>query len=171
LLLSSPAFSHGGLIPAAYTCDASSLSPPLVWSDIPEDAKCLALFCYDPDAPGRTFCHWAIYNIGSGASGLEEGAGARTRKATYPQAVSDFCCAGYDGPCPPSGHGIHHYHFRLSALKEPLDDVATRARCARRSDAAGASSRDCVSRTHRELRTLLAATSDMCVLASIHLKI
>ncbi len=130
LLLSSPAFSHGGLIPAAYICDASSLSPPLVWSDIPEDAKCLALFCYDPDAPGRTFCHWAIYNIGSGASGLEEGAGARTRKATYPQAVNDFCCAGYDGPCPPRGHGIHHYHFRLSALKEPLDDVATRARCA-----------------------------------------
>ncbi|HUA56609.1 MAG TPA: YbhB/YbcL family Raf kinase inhibitor-like protein, partial [Candidatus Sulfotelmatobacter sp.] len=22
----------------------------------------------------------------------------------------------YDGPCPPKGRGVHHYHFRLLAL-------------------------------------------------------
>jgi phosphatidylethanolamine-binding protein (PEBP) family uncharacterized protein len=27
---------------------------------------------------------------------------------------------GYRGPMPPPGHGVHHYHFRLFALKTPL---------------------------------------------------
>jgi phosphatidylethanolamine-binding protein (PEBP) family uncharacterized protein len=30
--------------------------------------------------------------------------------------VNDFGNAHYDGPQPPKGHGVHHYHFRLSAL-------------------------------------------------------
>ncbi|RWD98883.1 MAG: YbhB/YbcL family Raf kinase inhibitor-like protein, partial [Mesorhizobium sp.] len=25
----------------------------------------------------------------------------------------------YDGPAPPVGHGVHHYHFRLAALDVP----------------------------------------------------
>ena len=32
------------------------------------------------------------------------------------QAVNDFRKTGYGGPCPPHGHGPHHYHFRLLAL-------------------------------------------------------
>ena len=27
---------------------------------------------------------------------------------------------GYRGPAPPPGHGLHHYHFRLYALDQPL---------------------------------------------------
>ena len=26
-----------------------------------------------------------------------------------------------DGPAPPRGHGVHHYHFRLYALDQPLE--------------------------------------------------
>jgi phosphatidylethanolamine-binding protein (PEBP) family uncharacterized protein len=29
---------------------------------------------------------------------------------------NDFGNCRYDGPQPPAGHGIHHYHFRLFAL-------------------------------------------------------
>ena len=29
--------------------------------------------------------------------------------------------ANYAGPCPPPGHGIHHYHFKLYALDTTLD--------------------------------------------------
>ena len=29
---------------------------------------------------------------------------------------NDFGKPGYGGPCPPRGHGPHHYHFRSFAL-------------------------------------------------------
>ena len=29
--------------------------------------------------------------------------------------------AGYAPPCPPPGHGLHHYHFKLYALDTMLD--------------------------------------------------
>jgi Raf kinase inhibitor-like YbhB/YbcL family protein len=38
------------------------------------------------------------------------------RNANMKQAVNDFRKTGYGGPCPPHGHGPHHYHFRLLAL-------------------------------------------------------
>ena len=28
---------------------------------------------------------------------------------------------GYIGPCPPVGHGVHHYHFKIYALDTELD--------------------------------------------------
>ena len=30
----------------------------------------------------------------------------------------------YDGPQPPAGHGVHHYHFRVFALDVPKLDVS-----------------------------------------------
>jgi Raf kinase inhibitor-like YbhB/YbcL family protein len=35
---------------------------------------------------------------------------------TMHEAINDFHQRGYRGPCPPHGHGRHHYHFRLYAL-------------------------------------------------------
>ena len=29
--------------------------------------------------------------------------------------------ASVSGPCPPPGHGTHHYYFQLSALDAPID--------------------------------------------------
>lgn len=34
--------------------------------------------------------------------------------------LNDFGRQGYGGPMPPRGHGVHHYHFRLYALDQPL---------------------------------------------------
>jgi len=52
--LTSTAFADGQLIPADYTCDGKSLSPPLSWTDVPPTARSLVLLCDDPDAPLRT---------------------------------------------------------------------------------------------------------------------
>jgi Raf kinase inhibitor-like YbhB/YbcL family protein len=41
------------------------------------------------------------------------------------QAVNDFRKVGYGGPCPPHGHGPHHYHFRLLALS--MEDLPAKA--------------------------------------------
>jgi Raf kinase inhibitor-like YbhB/YbcL family protein len=30
--------------------------------------------------------------------------------------VNDFGKPGYGGPCPPKGHGLHRYRFKLMAL-------------------------------------------------------
>jgi hypothetical protein len=32
---------------------------------------------------------------------------------------SNFGEAAYDGPCPPPGSGVHHYHFAIWALAQP----------------------------------------------------
>ena len=35
------------------------------------------------------------------------------------EACNDLGKTGYSGPCPPKGHGTHHYHFRLLAISRP----------------------------------------------------
>jgi hypothetical protein len=50
---------------------------------------------------------------------LPEGAGSEPSAAEFHQGVNDYGHARYDGPCPPQGHGTHHYHFRLAALDTP----------------------------------------------------
>jgi Raf kinase inhibitor-like YbhB/YbcL family protein len=46
------------------------------------------------------------------------------------QAVNDFGEPRYDGPQPPRGHGVHHYHFRLLALDTPRLETPHSARVA-----------------------------------------
>ena len=63
ITITSSAFSEGSMIPRQYTCDGEDISPPLVWTGIPEGIKSLALICDDPDAPVGTWVHWVIFNI------------------------------------------------------------------------------------------------------------
>lgn len=114
--LTSPAFAEGETIPIKHTCDGEDLSPPLQWRNVPQGTKSLALIGDDPDAPGRTFVHWVLYNIPPTAEELPEGIPAA---ATLPdgarQGMNDFRRIGYGGPCPPAGKP-HRYVFKLYAL-------------------------------------------------------
>ena len=112
--LTSEAFAHEGAIPQRYTCAADDVSPPLTWSDIPHGTVELALTCDDPDAPGGTFVHWVLWGIPPATTSLAPG-------EVPPGALhgrNDFGASNYRGPCPPRGHGTHHYHFTLYALGE-----------------------------------------------------
>lgn len=113
LVLESPAFRDGGDIPAKYARDGDNVSPPLLWRDAPGGTRSYLLFVEDPDAPNGVFRHWAAYDIPADRDSLPENA-----SATEPlrQAQNDFGHNAYDGPQPPPGHGVHHYHFRLFAL-------------------------------------------------------
>jgi Raf kinase inhibitor-like YbhB/YbcL family protein len=111
--LVSSAFADGAQIPRRFTCDGEDLSPPLQWSDAPGGARSFVLLCDDPDAPAGTWHHWAAYDLPAVLMELAEGA---ARNKDLKQAVNDFQKVGYGGPCPPHGHGPHHYHFRLLAL-------------------------------------------------------
>lgn len=120
LRLKSTAFENGGLIPRQHTCDGKDLSPALFWSGVPPGAKTLALLVDDPDAPGRTFLHWLIFNLPATATGLPEGVPPRTAvEKDGTQGLNDFGNLGYGGPCPPSG--THSYVFTLYAVDATLE--------------------------------------------------
>lgn len=124
--LQSSAFADRSAIPRRFTCDGENLSPPLQWSDAPEATGSFVLLCDDPDAPGGTWHHWAVYDIPPDQNGLVENAARKTR---LKQAANDFRKAGYGGPCPPPGHGIHHYRFRLIALSADHLRIPANASC------------------------------------------
>ena len=113
--LSSPAFADNQNIPAKYSCDGEGVNPPLQFSDIPGDAKTLALTIKDPDAPNGLWVHWLVWNIATSTTEIGENSvpeGAVQGQTSSGQKV-------YGPMCPPSG--THHYIFNLYALDEKLD--------------------------------------------------
>ena len=113
--LTSSAFADGQALPAQFTCSCAGQSPPLSWSQPPQGTKSFALVVDDPDAPSGTFRHWGAYDIPANLRSLDAGAGNSAGSA-FAQALNDFGKPGYGAPCPPPGHGPHHYRFRLFAL-------------------------------------------------------
>lgn len=99
--LTIPSFDYGQPIPQRHALGipaaeghctfGPNISPQLVWSEVPEDARSLALICHDPDCPsvgddvnqeGRTvphdlprvdFFHWVLVDIPVARTGFEEG--------------------------------------------------------------------------------------------------
>ncbi|CAD5265470.1 MULTISPECIES: YbhB/YbcL family Raf kinase inhibitor-like protein [unclassified Imperialibacter] len=63
LNVTSAAFGNGGIISGKYTCDGKNVNPPLDVSEIPLEAKSLVLIVEDPDALGKTWLHWLVWNI------------------------------------------------------------------------------------------------------------
>ena len=119
--LTSTAFAHQGEIPSKYTCEGDDYSPPLAWSEVPTEAKSLALIVDDPDAPDpaapkMTWVHWVLYNLQTSATGLPE-RGKPLPKGSR-EGLNDWKRTGYGGPCPPIGR--HRYFFKLYALAAPL---------------------------------------------------
>ena len=110
----SAVFTEGGQIPEKHTCDGEDVSPPLAWTGIPQGTKSLALIMDDPDAPGKTFVHWVLYNIPAATEKLLEGT-----RGTGLAGTNNFRKSGYYGPCPPPG-STHRYFFKLYALDREL---------------------------------------------------
>jgi Raf kinase inhibitor-like YbhB/YbcL family protein len=127
LALRTPAFANGKAIPVKYSRDGDNPSPALNWTGTPAGTKSFALIVEDPDAPRGTFYHWGVFNIPPDWDGLPEGFGKPPPKGIK-MAVNDFGNVGYDGPEPPHGHGVHHYHFRLAALDVPALALSERAK-------------------------------------------
>jgi Raf kinase inhibitor-like YbhB/YbcL family protein len=111
--LTSKTFNHNESIPRRFTCQGDDLNPQLSIAEIPEKTQSLALVMEDPDAPGKTFDHWILYDIPPSTNEIAEGASAGTA------GINDFGKTGYGGPCPPSG--THRYFFKVYALDKKLD--------------------------------------------------
>ena len=120
LSVSSTAFEEMGDIPVKYTCDGQDMSPPLAWGEPPQGTQAFALIMDDPDAPGRVFTHWVLFNLPPDSRGLSEAVPAQKQLADGAlQGKNDFGKIGYGGPCPPRG-SAHRYHFKIYALDRPL---------------------------------------------------
>ncbi|MEP0762438.1 MAG: YbhB/YbcL family Raf kinase inhibitor-like protein [Chloroflexota bacterium] len=120
LELTSTAFSEGQPIPARYTCTGEDISPPLAWRGAPPGTQSFALIMDDPDAPGRTWVHWVVFNLPAEATGLPAAIhsdGDLPGEAVHGQ--NSWRRNDYGGPCPPSG--THRYFFKLYALDTTLD--------------------------------------------------
>lgn len=112
--ITSSAFQNNAVIPTKYTCDGERVSPALAFSDIPAEAKSLALIMDDPDAPSGEFVHWVVFNLPPDTDSLAEGQ------------------KNYIPPCPPRvderqrveagpPSGRHHYIFKIYALDTMLE--------------------------------------------------
>ncbi len=115
--LTSQAFKHEDDLPIFASSDGEGVNPPLEWSDIPENTQSFALIVDDPDASGKTFVHWVVYNIPSTLNKLEKNHDI----SQIPDAVVGTNSAdtrNYFPASPPSGK--HRYFFKLYALKETL---------------------------------------------------
>jgi len=122
--MTSAACPPDGRIPEQFTCKGNDISVPLSWSGAPEGTKSFALIMDDPDAArvvGHTWTHWVAYNIPASVNALpdrlgKDGKVAIGRGGHLTQGMTSFKRAGYGGPCPPRGTGVHHDSFRLYAL-------------------------------------------------------
>ena len=122
LILTSGAFTAGGVIPAKHSCDGADISPSLAWSGTPPGTVALALIADDPDAPAGTWVHWVLFNLPGSLTALPEGVAKTDQLADFGGALqgrNDFRRVGYGGPCPPPGKP-HRYFFKLYALDAAL---------------------------------------------------
>ena len=118
--ISSDVFENGGMLSSEYTCDGSDVSPGLSWNGIPAGTQSIALIADDPDAPGKTWVHWVIYNIPANSTDLPAAVPKnKTLDDGSLQGKNDFGRIGYNGPCPPPGKS-HRYFFKVYALDATL---------------------------------------------------
>ena len=122
LTVTSPVFTEGATIPAAYTCAGAGQMPSIAWTGDLRGAAAIAVFVDDPDAPIGTFVHLVVLDLPATATGL-----GATLPAGAHYGLNGAGRAGWTPPCPPSG--THHYRFTVYGLSAPtgLGDGTTAA--------------------------------------------
>jgi Raf kinase inhibitor-like YbhB/YbcL family protein len=112
LVVSSPEFVEGGLIPTKFTCKGKGFNPTLVIDRVPDGTESMVLIMEDPDAPKGFFTHWVIFDI-QPANSISENSGQGV------SGLNSLGEMGYTPPCPPSG--LHRYFFHVFALDTGLN--------------------------------------------------
>jgi Raf kinase inhibitor-like YbhB/YbcL family protein len=130
MTLTTSAWPDGGQIPAKYTQAGDQVSPPLAWSNVPDNIASFVLIVHDVDAAigngTDDILHWMLWNIPGATRSLAEGAQQGTQLADGTRQIS---ASGpyYRGPGAAAAGPAHHYVFELFALDAPLDVPAVGA--------------------------------------------
>jgi len=119
----SSVFGENEFIPSKYACEGADISPPLKLSRLSDEAVTMAIIVDDPDAPIGIFTHWVAWNIPPTSEIPEDIPKEKVIETPIKmvQGRNDFGRIGYNGPCPPRGHGVHHYHFKVYVLDTTLN--------------------------------------------------
>jgi Raf kinase inhibitor-like YbhB/YbcL family protein len=124
MTLTSTAWPDGGVIPKKYTQAGEQVSPPLTWSDVPENTASFVLIAHDLDVTVGTgtddVLHWMLWNIPAASRSLPEAVPPGTQ---LPDGTRQISVSGpyYRGPGAPTAGASHHYVFELYALDSTLD--------------------------------------------------
>jgi hypothetical protein len=125
LRLTSPSFAPDAPLPLRHTADGEDVSPPLIWTGVPEGTKELALICDDPDAETGVVTHWVVYGMAPDVTELPEGVpddAIVDEPVSLVQGLNEFDEVGYAGPeLDTDDRGTHRLFFRLFALDAELD--------------------------------------------------
>jgi hypothetical protein len=125
LIVTSPSFQEGEMIPAKHTCDGQNVSPDISWAGAPEGTRSLLLIMEDPDIPVPrlalfTWVHWIVYNIPPDITNLREAIPCKEQLDNgVRQGMTSFRRVGYGGPCPL--FGAHRYLFNVYAMDRTVD--------------------------------------------------
>lgn len=127
--LKSGDVAQGASFPVPEICaryGGGDVSPALSWSGVPSNAQSLAITIFDPDAGSDGWWHWVVIDIPANTTSLAQGAGSGKLPEGARHLENSNGNAGYHGPCPPAGSGVHHYQITLWALGEKpvLDENA-----------------------------------------------
>ena len=129
MVLGSPDFKEGGLLPKDFTCDGKGVSPSLSWSEIPADTQSLVLIMDTvpgPLRPGETdignHFYLTIFNIPPTVTSIAAGASNVGVLGQNFQGKK----LGYTPPCS-QGPGSKKYTFNLYALNSRLSISAALA--------------------------------------------
>lgn len=122
--ITSPAFTDNAKIPVKYTCKGENISPPLVFNEVPPEAKSLILTVEDADSGPPSWIHWFVFNIPPEVHAVPEGKIPENGL----EGRANGGTRGYEGPCPVYFRGTHHYQFNLYALSMKLEAPPTVAK-------------------------------------------
>jgi Raf kinase inhibitor-like YbhB/YbcL family protein len=123
MVLRSTAFPDLGWIPDRYVSEPHR-SPPLVWWNVPREARSFALVCDDLDAKDGRCLRWALCDIPAQKRAIVEGYPSIRRTRYTCQGTNDLGTLGYHGACGRDGARTRHLRFRLFALGVPTLGLA-----------------------------------------------
>ena len=124
MTLTTSAWTDGGQIPVKYTQAGDQVSPPLAWSNVPDNIASFVLIVHDVDSAIGTgaddILHWMLWNIPGATRSLAEGVQQGPQLADGTRQIS---ASGpyYRGPGALAAGPPHHYVFELFALDVPLE--------------------------------------------------
>jgi Raf kinase inhibitor-like YbhB/YbcL family protein len=126
LKLTAVGFSDGGPIAKKYSCQGTSASPQLQWSNVPKGTASFVVVMHGTDNhPAKGMVDemfWVLWNVPADVTQLPEGLAATPQLPDGSmQAKGGREVIGYRAPCPPPGSGPHHYIFELYAVDQKLD--------------------------------------------------
>lgn len=121
LVVTSPCFEDGALIPVEHTGYGADRSPELLLNGLSREAVSVAIIMNDMGHPIPAYNHWVIWNIPAMAripGDIEHGGQVKTLHPAM-QGIG-YGKNRYKGPKPPF-HWSHLYHFCVYTLDCFLD--------------------------------------------------